>query len=87
MAKEVAVVLDTDMAVQGAAPKRISPAMYSGTFAGSIHPANRWLKNSTASAAMVKGLISQLITSVITNPSGRCPTSRNERKSLAVIIG
>ena len=40
MAKEVAVVLDTDMAVQGAAPKRISPAMYSGTFAGSIHPAN-----------------------------------------------
>jgi hypothetical protein len=61
--------------------------MYSGAFAGSISPANRWLKNNTPSAAIVKGLISQLMTRVMTSPFGLRPTSFSEPKSMAIIIG
>ena len=36
---------------------------------------------------MVKGLISQLITSVMTKPFGRWPTTLSEPKSMAIIMG
>ena len=36
---------------------------------------------------MVKGLISQLIVSVITSPFGRRPTALSEPRSMAIIIG
>jgi hypothetical protein len=63
------------------------PAMYSGARSGSIRPAKMWLKNRTARAAIVKGLISQLTTSVMTSPFGFCPTALSEPKSIAIIIG
>jgi hypothetical protein len=61
--------------------------MYSGALSGSIRPAKTCSKNSTARAAIVKGLISQLMTSVITRPLGRRPTALSEPKSIAIIIG
>ncbi|MDT4848451.1 hypothetical protein FQZ97_825400 [compost metagenome] len=75
------------MAVQGATPSRIMPAMYSLADCGSTKGANRYLKNSTPSAAMVKGLMSQLITTVSIRPCGFLPTSRTAAKSIWIIIG
>ena len=47
------------------------PAMYSLADCGSTQGAKTCSKNSTASAAIVKGLTSQLTTSVSTRPRGR----------------
>ena len=63
------------------------PAMYSDADCGSTQPANRWSKNSTPSAAIVNGLISQFTPSVSSSPCGRRPTSRTAAKSIWIIIG
>jgi len=75
------------MAVQGATPSRIMPAMYCCADCGSTQGANRCWKNSTPSAAIVKGLISQLTTSVSTSPRGRRPTFLIDDQSIWIIIG
>jgi hypothetical protein len=61
--------------------------MYCPALAGSIRPAKTCSKNSTPSAAMVKGLISQFTTSVMTSPFGRSWMRRRLEKSTATIIG
>ncbi len=63
------------------------PAMYSLADAGSTQGANRYWKNSTPSAAIVNGLISQLTTSVSASPPGRLPTSFTALQSIWIIIG
>ena len=75
------------MAVQGAAPSRISPAMYCCASAGAIQAAKTCSKKSTASAAMVKGFTSQFTASVRISPFGRSPIWARLAKSTATIIG
>ena len=75
------------MAVQGATPSRIMPAMYSRADCGSTKDANTCSKNSTPSSAIVKGLINQLTTSVSTRPPGRRRTSFTADQSIWIIIG
>ncbi|MNT90198.1 hypothetical protein D3C72_2310570 [compost metagenome] len=54
---------------------------------GETRSANTCWKNSTPRIAMVKGLISQLTTSVTHRPLGLRPTSFSEAKSMLTIIG
>ena len=61
--------------------------MYSLADWGSTQGANRYWKNSTPSAAMVKGLMSQLTTSVSSSPRGFWPTSLTALQSIWIIIG
>ncbi len=61
--------------------------MYWLAVAGSTQGANTCSKNSTASAAIVKGLMSQLTTSVNARPRGLRPTARTDAKSICTIIG
>ena len=75
------------IAVQGATPSRIMPAMYSLADCGSTHGAKMYWKNSTPRAAMVKGLMSQFTTRVSSSPCGRLPTSLMARQSTWIIIG
>ena len=75
------------MAVQGAAPSKIMPAMYWLALAGSIRSAKTNSKNKTPNAAMVKGLSSQLTTRVITMPLGRSWMRLRLVKSTDTIIG
>jgi len=75
------------MAVHGAAARMIAPAMYWSASAGSIHAANRCLKNSHASSAIENGFTSQLTNNVTRSPRGRFPTSRMAPKSTFIIIG
>ena len=63
------------------------PAIYSCADAGSTKSANSTLKNNQPKAAMVKGLINQLMTTVSNNPLGFRPTSFMEEKSICTIIG
>ena len=63
------------------------PAMYSLADCGSTQGAKITLKNSTPSAAMVKGLMSQFTTSVSTSPRGFLPTSLMDDQSIWIIIG
>jgi len=75
------------MAVQGATPSRIMPAMYSLADCGSTQGAKTYWKKNTPSAAMVKGLMSQLTTSVSSRPRGFLPTSFTAVQSIWIIIG
>ena len=75
------------IAVQGAAPKRIMPAIYCPAVPGSMKGAKISSKNRRPSAAMVNGLISQLTVSVITSPLGRSWMRASDEKSTATIIG
>ena len=75
------------MAVHGATPSRIMPAMYSVPVCGSTMSANSTLKNSQPSAAMVNGLISQFTTRVSSRPLGLSPTRFMAAKSIWIIIG
>ncbi len=59
------------MAVQGAAPSKINPAMYWPTFSGPSMSTNSHSKKNQAMANMVNGLISQLTVRVIIKPLGR----------------
>ena len=61
--------------------------MYPSASSGGIQSANTDLKNRTPSAAMVKGLISQLTTRVIRRPRGCSATRFRLEKSTAIIIG
>ena len=61
--------------------------MYCCASCGAIQGANTWSKNSTASSAMVKGLISQFTTSVISSPLGCRATPPMAAKSTLTIIG
>jgi len=75
------------MAVQGATPSRIMPAIYSLADCGSTSPANRYSKKRMPSAAIVNGFINQLTTSVMQIPFGFLPTSFSDAKSTFTIIG
>jgi hypothetical protein len=75
------------MAVQGATPRRIMPAMYCVASPGSTRSANSTRKNSQPNAAMENGLMSQFTTTVSASPLGRRPTSRMAVKSICTIIG
>ena len=61
--------------------------MYSLADCGSTQGAKMTWKNSTPSAAMVKGLMSQFTTKVSTRPCGFLPTSRTACQSIWIIIG
>ena len=75
------------MAVHGAAPSRIRPAIYCPAVPGSMKGAKTHSKNSTPRAAMVKGLISQFTARVMIIPLGRWCTRARLVKSTATIIG
>ena len=75
------------MAVHGATPNRIIPAMYSLAVCASTMSAKNTLKNNQPNAAIVKGLINQLITSVKIKPFGFLLTSLMDEKSTCTIIG
>ena len=75
------------MAVQGAAARMITPAMYSLARSGPMRGANTCRKNTHPSNAMEKGFTSQFTTSVISRPFGRRPTPRMDAKSIRSIIG
>ncbi len=75
------------MAVQGAAPSMMAPAMYSPASSGVIQAWYNFEKNSQAKNAIVKGLISQLITRVRITPLGLRPTLLMLVKSTCSIIG
>ena len=61
--------------------------MYCAASSGAIQGAKTWSKNSTASSAMVKGLISQLTANVSNNPFGWRATPETAAKSTFTIIG
>ena len=63
------------------------PAIYSFADCGSTQSAKKPLKNSHPKAAIVKGLINQLMTSVNANPLGLLPTSLMDEKSIWIIMG
>ena len=75
------------MAVQGATPSRIMPAMYCCASAGDTHPAKTNSKKNTPRVAMVKGLMSQFTSKVSARPRGRRPTPRTALQSIWTIIG
>ena len=75
------------MAVHGATPNKIIPAMYSLAVCASTISAKKTLKNNQPKAAIVKGFINQLITKVKKIPLGFLPTSLMEVKSTCTIIG
>ena len=75
------------MAVQGAAPSRMAPAMYSFASSGVIQAAYSLVKNTHAKKAMVKGLINQLTTTVRPSPFSCGPMRRTLSKSTCTIMG
>ena len=75
------------MAVQDATPKKIMPAMYLLADCGSTNGANTDWKNSTPRAALVKGLIGLLMTSVSTSPRGFLHASLTANQSIWIIMG
>ena len=92
LAPRVSALLDVQqvsdiMAVHGATPSRIRPAIYWVASSGGIRPAKKTRKNNTPNAAIVNGLISQFTTSVTISPLGRRPISWRLPKSTDTIIG
>ena len=75
------------MAVQGATPKSIIPAIYCFASSGETKFLKKNSKNKIPSIAIVNGLTIQLIISVITNPFGAELNSLILRKSIFIIIG
>ena len=75
------------MAVQGAAPRIMAPAIYSPAKAGSIHAEYSFEKNIQAKNAIVKGLTAQLIITVHTTPRGFLLTCLMLVKSTWSIMG
>ena len=75
------------IAVQGAAARMISPAVYSLAISGPIHAAKRCCMNTHASRAILNGLISQFTTSVTSSPLGRLVMPPMALKSTFNIIG
>ena len=65
----------------------MSPATYCVASSGAMEGAKTTSKNSTASAAMVKGLISQFTASVMRRPFGCRATPATAPKSTPIIIG
>jgi len=69
------------MAVHGAAPSIMAPAMYSPASAGLMKAPYSLEKNIQAKNAMVNGFISQFTVSVSSSPLGFLPTFLIDEKS------
>ena len=68
------------MAVQGAAARMMTPAMYSLASSGPIHGRKRCLKNSQPKKAIENGLTSQLTKIVTTRPPGPLADALDRRE-------
>jgi len=75
------------MAVQGATPSRIIPALYCSTCSGERKPEKRWARKSQAKRVMVKGFTAQFMKRVRPMGLGERPALLISSKLICTMMG